>query len=69
VDFWKRLCQQNEPPLLNQSNANWRKIGPIIINNEIMKIKDWFIEQDGGKDLFFHYTAITGEGFKNVQII
>jgi len=23
-----------------------------------------FIEQDGGKDLFFHHTVIMGEGFK-----
>jgi cold shock protein len=26
-----------------------------------------FIEQDGGKDLFVHHTAITGEGCKTLS--
>ena len=26
-----------------------------------------FIEQDSGQDLFVHYTAITGDGFKTLS--
>jgi len=26
-----------------------------------------FIEQDGGKDIFVHYTALTSDGFKTLS--
>jgi len=60
-----------EALISNNSESMKQKEGVIVPEGKVKWFNErkgfGFIEQDGGKDLFVHHTAITGEGFRTLS--
>ena len=60
-----------EARISNHSESRKAKGGIFVPEGKVKWFNErkgfGFIEQEGGKDLFVHHTAITGEGFRTLS--